>query len=457
MTGRILVADPMATNRIILKTILESAEYRVGLAGSLQELARVLDDTMPGLVLLDTALPSPAGADALEETLSLLAARRVPVVALTADTSPEARVRALRAGARDIIVKPVEQAPLLARLRSIFRAEETSEALRRREATVRDLGLAEPRPSFAAQGRVALVGDDPDRLPIWQDLLRDNGLAADALTSRAALSGVAAGSAPDAYVIEVGSSVPGSGLPLLAELRSRPASRHAAILAVHGPADTDIAATALDLGASDLIAAGSAGEEFVLRVSAQVSRKREAERLRSSVEEGLRLAVLDPLTGLFNRRYAEAHLRRISNRAAETEESFAVIAVDIDRFKAVNDRYGHSAGDRVIVEVARRLRDRLRTADMVARIGGEEFLVVLPETSPQQALRAAERLCGHVGRIPVSLPHGLPELTVTISLGLAVARPGTAPDEALAQADRALYESKRAGRNMVTVWRPHAA
>ena len=133
----------------------------------------------------------------------------------------------------------------------------------------------------------------------------------------------------------------------------------------------------------------------------------------------MRLAMIDPLTGLYNRRYAMPELATIAARAAETGSPFAVMVVDLDRFKLVNDKHGHGAGDQVLVEVSRRLTANLRASDLLARIGGEEFLVALPDAGMPLARTVAERLCQAIEERPIRLASGI-GLTVTVSIGVAV-------------------------------------
>jgi len=191
-------------------------------------------------------------------------------------------------------------------------------------------------------------------------------------------------------------------------------------------------------------------------------RKRADDRLRASVQDGLRLAVIDPLTGLYNRRYAAARLTAIAEAAAAEGGEFAVMVVDLDRFKSVNDHWGHAAGDAVLVEVARRLGQSLRSGDLLARIGGEEFLAALPATGLTEGRIVAERLCHAVEETPVQLPGGA-GIAVTVSIGLAVGRaPGAGVPlrdtmrDTVDRADRALLAAKSAGRNQVTISRSAA-
>jgi two-component system cell cycle response regulator len=197
-------------------------------------------------------------------------------------------------------------------------------------------------------------------------------------------------------------------------------------------------------------------EELALRLGTQLRAKRGADQRRAEVEAGLRLAVIDPLTGLFNRRYALNHMENISARAAKTGRDFAVIMLDFDHFKQINDQHGHAVGDQVLAEVAMRLREKLRAMDLIARLGGEEFLIVLPDTGLGQAERIAERMCRLIEMAPVICPgpNGALKVSVTVSLGLAMGGPRRReadPAVLIEQADHALYAAKAGGRNTVRV------
>jgi diguanylate cyclase (GGDEF)-like protein len=139
------------------------------------------------------------------------------------------------------------------------------------------------------------------------------------------------------------------------------------------------------------------------------------------------MAVTDPLTGLANRRYALSHLGRAAERAARRGKPLAALLLDIDRFKAVNDAHGHAAGDAVLRAVAERLRSELRPGDLLSRIGGEEFLAVLPDLDGEEALAAAERLRLSLSDRPVPLPGGAGAVAPTVSVGVAVAPAGALP------------------------------
>jgi two-component system, cell cycle response regulator len=160
--------------------------------------------------------------------------------------------------------------------------------------------------------------------------------------------------------------------------------------------------------------------------------------------------VIDPLTGIYNRRYAAQHMIRVMERAHETDGVFAVMMIDLDKFKSINDRFGHDAGDAVLREFSRRLQENIRGVDLVARFGGEEFFVAMPDVDRHAAAHAAERIRSAIEGAPVPLPGGA-SVEVTVSIGVAIATAADSDAEAIIKrADCALYASKEAGRNRVS-------
>ncbi|HRM76294.1 MAG TPA: diguanylate cyclase, partial [Paracoccus sp. (in: a-proteobacteria)] len=225
----------------------------------------------------------------------------------------------------------------------------------------------------------------------------------------------------------------------------------------------DMTAVALDLGAGDVLpwdlAVPHAVQESAIRLDAQIARKHQADRRRHETQRNLWLAMIDPLTGLHNRRFALPRLHELTAEAAETHRDLAVMVLDLDRFKLVNDLHGHAAGDAVLTEIATRLAAALPGDALLARIGGEEFLAVLPDCPASCALRVAEDMRQAVALTPVRLPPGCgrDRLEVTVSAGIAVmsgiaqAHQPPDPDALLACADHALLAAKSLGRNRIVM------
>ncbi|MFK7754121.1 MAG: diguanylate cyclase [Sedimentitalea sp.] len=465
MQGTILILDGVATNRIMLKVQLSSAYYRVVQSDCVEGLVDTVRRTLPDLII--TAMTLPDG-DAIA-VRDLLRAERalasIPVVAITEQNDKLGRLTALAAGLDDVLSHPLDDVILQARIRSLIRARDSADDLSVRDGTSSALGFAEPVAAFATAARIALVTQDAATGAIWQSRLKskmNHHLQTHRMTD---IHGLMSAPVPDAIVVEVTGPAAPAGLRLLADLHARTATRHAAIIAVTGPGAAGISADALDRGAHDVMQEGFFADELALRISLQLKRKARADQLRATVKNGLRAAVLDPMTGLYNRRYALPRLASIAREAAENGHQFALMLADLDHFKQINDQYGHPAGDAVLIETARRLRSQLRPCDMIARVGGEEFMVVMPETDGAQATRVADRLCREINSKPFVVDGLEHPISLTTSIGLVVAPPqghclpnsAELTSEALIQqADRALYKAKDAGRNQVTLFQDAA-
>jgi two-component system cell cycle response regulator len=452
MTGRILIVDSVPTNRIILRVKLSAAYYDVIQADNGEAALALLRKLSPDLVITATDLPDMTGRALCAEINKLPASVRIPVVILHGADDPGERLASLAAGADDVLTRPVDDLVMLARLRSLLRARDAEAELQLRDDTQRALGLAEQGTAFVAPGLVRLVS--PPKLPETKAL--SEGLAAripdrievvdpeDALREHSR--------APDVVVVAEAPGSSGEALTLLPQLRASRHTRHSALIYIAQPNQQREAASALDMGANDLLSSGLDLDELAIRLKKQVERKRTNDRLRANMRDGLRAAVCDPLTGLYNRRYAVPHLSRLADRAAGQKRPYALLLADLDFFKQVNDNHGHAAGDAVLVTLAQRLKDNLRAADLISRWGGEEFLVAMPDADRTAAKRTAERLCRIMSRQPVTLPDGK-QLTVTLSIGVAIGRPGheSSPLELIERADGALYAAKHKGRNTVVM------
>jgi two-component system cell cycle response regulator len=461
MTGRVLIIDGQASNRIVLKARLAAACYDPLAAADADSALALVRDAGPDAILIDLDLPGPAGGVGLVQRLRAdLRLSTVPLVALGAPQDSEGRIAALQAGADDVMAKPVDDLALLARLRNLLRRREVLRDLAGGIDSVRDLGLAEAADTFDRPGLVALVTARPETaMRLRRDL---SPLLPDRLISLTPAEALAdgGGPAPDIFVIEGQPSGDAGSLRLMSDLRSRGPARHSSFCLLRPASAAGEDAMAFDLGAHDLAETGGDPRELALRLAGLLRCKRMSDNLRATVRDGLRMAVIDPLTGLHNRRYALNQLAGIAEAARVEGESFAVMVVDLDRFKTVNDRWGHAAGDAVLVEVAHRLADNLRAGDLLARIGGEEFLIALPGVAlPGAALaearRVAERLCNAIKDRPIALPRG-GSVAITTSIGLAVSEGGAPLQREAVQclierADRALLSSKSSGRNQVTV------
>ncbi|HMS94555.1 MAG TPA: diguanylate cyclase [Tabrizicola sp.] len=453
MSGRILIVDDLAVNRIVLQARFAEACYEPVLAvdgAGCLALAQTPVETRPDLILLDLDLPDLPGAAVMRALRSDPRSRDIPVIGLAASEDARTRLAALAAGADDVFTRTASERVLLARVRNLLRMRgELGE-----EASLTQPDLAEPAARFDPSGTIAMVSPCRQRAEhLFEGLGRHMRDRLITLSPVEALDEAAAG-ATDVFVIDASGDRDASGaLRLLSELKSRIATRNAAICVTGIEGSASETAMAYDLGADDVAGSGVVLPELAPRRRSPLRGKHNRGRQRGGGAHGLRRALGGPLTGLHNRRHAGPELRRIATRAAAAGHSFAVMVVDLDRFKQVNDLHGHSAGDAVLVEVARRLSANLRDGDLLARIGGEEFLVALPETGAVQAQVVAERLCEAVRKEPVPFGSG-GGIAATVSIGFAVSVSAvgqiSSVDAVVEAADQALLAAKGAGRNRVT-------
>ncbi len=443
MTARILVVDDIAANLRLLEAKLLHEYYEVSVASSGAEALSVAQSWSPDVVLLDVMMPGMDGYEVCRRLKAQPATAHVPIVMVTALTDQAERVRGLEAGADDFLSKPVDDATLFARLRALLRMKQVLDAWRLRAETARDLGFEPPAgPSASIAGaRALLVDEDAQDAAALAAVLVADGLEVTRCADMAAAWDELVEGDHDIVLLSL-SADGGDALRLASRLRAQAPTRDLPVVLVADPAQKPLVLRGFELGANDHLLRPVDPNELRARVRNQIRRKRYQERLRADLDRSLEMAVTDPLTGLRNRRYVRRHLEGVlrTGRAA-------VLMLDVDRFKAVNDTHGHPAGDVVLREVAERVRGHLRAADVVARYGGEEFMVVMTGAAAEDASMVAERLRSAIAGAPVVIEGGA--LRITASVGVAAGEAGSTADALIAAADAALYRAKREGRNRV--------
>ena len=374
--------------------------------------------------------------------------RHIPVVILTTLDDRDNKLRGLQAGAEEFLTKPIDDIQLMARVKSLLGLKVVIDELRAREANGRRLGVidAETRDPLEQHrlvaGNVLVVDDNATQIKSIKSAL--------GVEHRVSVMGVdEAAGPPDLCVVAV-TSRSFDGFRVIARMRSGEATRHLPILAVVEPDDRARIVRALELGAHDVISRPIDEEELVARARTLMRRKRYVDAVRARLDQSLELAITDQLTGLYNRRFVFSQLAPLVQRAQCGGDPVSVMTIDIDHFKRLNDTYGHDVGDAVLRDFAVRLGTNTRPSDFACRLGGEEFVVIMPRTSGDIACLAAERLRRSVCASPFVVPGLAQALDVTVSIGVACTGDGEETAESLLKrADEALYEAKRSGRNRV--------
>lgn len=449
MTARVLIVDDLLPNIKLLEARLSAEYFDVVTATNGPQALELCREGRCDIVLLDVMMPGMDGFEVCSRLKADPATMHLPVVMVTALDQPADRVRGLECGADDFLTKPVDEIALIARVRSLARLKITIDELRARASTSANLGLASREPNDGARGRILLVEDRPSSADRIVSTLRDfHDIDIEQHPQEALFR-----AAENNYELVVVSLnlAHFDALRLCSQLRSLERTRALPILLLADMEDRQRVLRGLDLGVNDYIMRPIDRNELLARVRTQLRRKRYTDSLHENVQAAIELAVVDALTGLNNRRFLETHLATALDQAAHKGRPLSLMILDIDHFKSVNDTYGHDGGDEVLKGFAQRIKRVLRSADLICRLGGEEFVIVMPDTPLALAERIAERVRAAVESegFPVD-PKATRTIPVTTSIGLAERGADANADALMRRADKALYASKTSGRNRVT-------
>jgi two-component system, cell cycle response regulator len=452
MTARVLVVDDVTANVKLLEARLSAEYFDVVTAMSGREALTICERAECDLVLLDVIMPDMDGFEVCRRLKTNPATHHIPVVMVTALDQPSDRVRGLEAGADDFLTKPTPELALIARVRSLARLKMVTDELRMRAVTSHEIGIESPAREAVADagrgGRVLIVDDRPSSYErSASTLATEHSVEIEADPSEALFR--AADGNYDLVIVSLGLES-FDALRLCSQIRSLDRTRNVPILAVTEPEDNARMVRGLEIGVNDYLMRPIDKNELLARARSQVRKRRYTERLRDNVQISIEMAITDALTGLFNRRYMENHLGTLVEQASARGKPLAVMVLDIDYFKSINDTYGHDAGDDVLREFALRVKRSIRGIDLACRCGGEEFVIVMPETDMAVAAMVAERLRRRIASEPFVISQGARSIPVTLSIGIGALRGRDDTAAALLKrADQALYRAKRDGRNRV--------
>ncbi|SEP09564.1 two-component system, cell cycle response regulator [Methylobacterium sp. ap11] len=449
MSARVLIVDDLFPNIKLLETKLTLEYFDVVSAMNGPDALAICEKGLCDIVLLDVMMPGMDGFEVCRRIKATPTTAHLPVVMVTALDQPSDRLRGLDAGADDFLTKPIDDTALMARVRSLVRLKAVTDELRSRAMASR---VGDPLAAAAAEtghnANVLIVEDRRSAADRLSAALGQYHCVETVATPQEALERVKAG---EYDVVLVSLDLQDhDGLRLCSQLRSLDRTRTVPVVMLAEPHDRPRIMRGLDLGVHDYLVRPIDRNELVARVRTQVKRKRFSHSLRESVQASMDLAVTDGLTSLHNRRYLDSYLAGLFSEASLRDRPVSLLILDIDRFKSINDRFGHDAGDEVLKEFATRIRSQTRGIDVVARFGGEEIVVVVPDTALEASRQVAERIRERIEAAPFVVQRGTCSIDVTVSIGVAARQAGDGePGALLKRADLALYEAKQTGRNRV--------
>jgi two-component system, cell cycle response regulator len=452
MTARVLVVDDILANVRLLEAKLTAEYFDVVTAMNGLDALEAIQRTKPDIILLDVMMPGIDGIEVCKRIKADAATQHIPVVMVTALDQPEDRIRGLEAGADDFLTKPVNDISLFCRIKSLVRLKMLTDELRvRSDSGTIGLIAREDFKDSDTDGRVLLVDPKDSSAERIIASFEKKHRVVRVTGHQEAIEAVQDGINPFELVIVSFDSEHYDGLRLCSQLKSTEATRQTPILVIVDPDNQQGLLRALDMGVNDYLMRPVDRQELKARVSTQVRRYRYTERLRASVKASIEMSITDALTGLYNRRYLETHLNHLIEHYINRGKALSVVSVDVDFFKSINDTHGHDIGDKVLQELSARLKANTRSVDLCCRVGGEEFIMVLPNTATDLSSRIAERLRRAMASKSFDCGNGL-MVPVTVSVGVAsLSGADDTLERLLKRADQALYSAKREGRNRVVV------
>lgn len=453
MTAQILVVDDVPANVKLLEAKLISDYYKVITAVDGFDAIEKTKKFKPDLILLDVMMPGMDGFETCRKLKNDPDVAHIPVVMVTALSEKSDRLKGLESGADDFITKPINEAALFARVKSLIRIKTLLDELRLRNTTGVQMGIdSEHDNNFIADvkgSKILLIDDDSVQSKQviakldeeYKTTLVDNPeLALDIAKS-------------DDFDVVIVSTLLSDmdGLRLASHLKSEEETRHMPIVVFVDEDERHVMLKALEMGINDYLTAPVDKNEMMVRIRTQLRRKFYQDELKAQYQKSVSMALTDGLTGLYNRHYLNTHLGNMIKQASKASKKLALMIMDMDHFKNVNDTYGHDAGDMVLKQLATIITRAARATDLPARFGGEEFVVLMPETDATSALGVANRMRELVERTLFAVDNNRNTIHLTVSIGLANIEENDSPEKLLKRADEALYIAKNSGRNNVKV------
>ncbi|AFB25952.1 MULTISPECIES: PleD family two-component system response regulator [spotted fever group] len=444
----ILVVDDIEPNIKLLTAKLLKEYYTVLTANSGKEALAILKKEKIDIILLDVMMPEMDGFEVCKTIKTDPETTHIPVVMVTALSDIDDRVKGLEAGADEFLTKPINDTALFVRLKSLSRMKSLIDELKLRNSTNALLGVTniEMHDTFADK-KILLINDDVVQTKNIKQMLLKLTQNVKVISNSDELD-IINEYTPDLVII---SSTLENDDPLRISviLRGKAEISGVVIILQIDEDGMPLVVKGIELGINDYFVYPIEESELLARIRTQLRRKQYQDNLRNDLEQSVNLAVKDGLTGLFNRRYFDIHLKQIIEKTNKESIKLCLLMCDIDNFKHVNDTYGHQAGDKVLTIVSRILKNTLRVTDLIARFGGEEFTILLTDIDISKAIETAERVRVKIEYMNFHIEDQIEPLKTTISIGVTKYKKEESIESFIERADKAMYEAKTTGKNKV--------
>ncbi len=377
----------------------------------------------------------------------------IPIVMITALHDTYNRVQGINAGADDFLSKPINDIALFARIRSLVRLKMLIDELHLRGQTNSEIsGVIENQimgySNQISNASILIVDQDVTQSEQMHVILKE--CFKNVVVSHDINYTLESDIENDYDLVIINVHLAGEeGLKLCSQFRSNVNTRYIPILILlNEQDDNNNLIKALEMGVNDYLVVPLDKNELKARANLQVKRKRYQDALRANLYNNMAMAIKDPLTNCYNRYYFNMHLKNIMRGCLTKNKKLSLMMIDVDYFKKINDNFGHHIGDECLKQIQKRIGENIRAVDLLARFGGEEFVVLLPDTEIKEAKVIAERIRSIIAEKPFDF-LGSHKVSQTVSIGVAQMSCGNSANQLIENADKCLYKAKNSGRNKV--------
>ncbi|RYE06427.1 MAG: PleD family two-component system response regulator [Rickettsiaceae bacterium] len=448
MTANILVVDDLEPNIKLLEAKLLIGYYTVFTANSGTRAIEILKEQKIDVVLLDVMMPGMDGFEACRRIKTNPDTMHIPVIMVTALSDIEDKIKGLEAGADEFLTKPIDDTSLFARVKSLSRMKTIIDELKLRNKTNAALGASviELEDNFT-NSKTLLISDDVIQIKNLSKVISKISPQIKVMTKMSELN-IINSYTPDLAIISCQFEAE-DPLRISVMLKSREEFNHTIFMLLAEEENLPMVIQGIELGMNDYCIYPVDENELIARLKTQLRRKQYHDNLRNELEESVNLSIKDGLTGLFNRRYFDTHIMQMIKRCCETNHPLCLMILDIDHFKKVNDLYGHQAGDEILIAFTNILKQDFRATDLISRYGGEEFAILLYDTSLDEAISVAQRVKCRVEDKEFTIQNLSISIKKTASVGISLYIKHESVNSFIKRADKALYEAKDQGRNKI--------
>ena len=443
--SKILIIDDSELNAKQLAKQLGAQYFDTVITHSAEEALSLISQGFFKAILLDTIMPNSNFYELCKKIKTQ--EPLLPIFGITPSFEQKSNIESLAAGAEELLLKPFDLEWLVIRIRTAIKVKDDLDQL---------ISKSEPEMpgTILTQlfdtklSNILIIDDDIAEVNYLKDFL--GGVVASLTIAENIESFSSEDTAKADLIIASGYLINGYGVEICTKLKNHPLFTDKPVILIVERDDESLLKEAYKAGISEFVSSPVAGDELQIKLARLLKKLSIKKTLEGSIIKDLNLAIEDPLTGMYNRRYFDRKTESLIAEYQNTSKQLSIIMSDIDKFKLVNDTYGHLVGDQVLIETAARIKNAVASDGIVFRFGGEEFIILLENTDLKKATEIAEKIRFNIANEKFQIATEPYQINCTISLGLSsLLKNDTSTNELIKRSDEALYIAKETGRNKV--------